>query len=497
MATSTIYFNRAGTARLDIGNIDFAHYAKVTLKIGGTVIHTSANLPTNQDYYDWTISEEEKAQIFSLLPTTSPSVAGTMKVDVFWSVNDRDANLYDKEYDVSFVLEETSETKPTIDSTSKAPLLLTDYVQGKTKLRYTINATAKNGASIKTATLKVGGSSCTLVSNSTGVLELESAWLTRSGTNSITATVTDTRGFTRTITDSIYVYAYAPPILTPISSEGGTVCRRWRPDTNSFDEMHGTQCRVAVNVYASYIPNLLTGYSIYYRFRKSGTEIWSEELIIGTRSITQTGLTAFTEIITDGTALDESNVLVGQFGTESEYDIEIKVIDELGEANTRYELLPCQETSFNIKANGMGIGAGKYATKDKCFDSAWDIHSDENIEADGDVIIGGSLHIAGTEVTASATDLNQCSGSSSNLQTQINTLLTQINTLSNSLSSVKTDLNSTKTTLNSVKETANDVHSRVYDTGSALNVTLPYVLRKLNNHIDDFNTHVNDNNAHT
>ena len=128
MAKSTIYFNRAGTTKLDIGIIDFAHYAKVTIKIGNTVIHTSDKLPTSQDYYNWAISENEKEQIMNLIPTTSNRVSGTMKVDVFWSVSDAYADLYCREYDVSFVLEEIEATKPTITITGKSPTPYADYV---------------------------------------------------------------------------------------------------------------------------------------------------------------------------------------------------------------------------------------------------------------------------------------------------------------------------------------------------------------------------------
>ena len=399
MAKSTIYFNRAGTTKLDIGIIDFAHYAKVTIKIGNTVIHTSDKLPTSQDYYNWAISENEKEQIMNLIPTTSNRVSGTMKVDVFWSVSDAYADLYCREYDVSFVLEEIEATKPTITITGKSPTPYADYVQSKTNLRCLIDASAKNNATVKKVTVTVGGSSCALISNNNGSYEFESDLLFRSGTSSIVATVTDSRDFTRTIRDSIYIHPYVPPILTPLSSEGGLVCKRWRSDTNTQDDMYGTECRVAVNVFTSYVPDIMTSYSIYYRYRKTGTDAWSEEILIRTDSVVQTGSTEFKAVITDGTVPDENGVSVGKFNTKTGYDIEIKVVDAVAGTHTRYEQLFCQETSFNIKPNGMGAAVGKYATKDKVLDSAWPIHSDENISATKNLSVGGKIENLGTPLS--------------------------------------------------------------------------------------------------
>jgi hypothetical protein len=136
MATSTIYFNRSGTIELDIGAVDFAHYAKITLKIGDTVIHTSPNLAKNQDSYNWTPTDAEKALIISLIPTNATSVKGIMKKDVYWSVNNSEANLYDREFEVSFVLEATESTKPIIGGVSVSPSELEDYVQNNQNLRF-------------------------------------------------------------------------------------------------------------------------------------------------------------------------------------------------------------------------------------------------------------------------------------------------------------------------------------------------------------------------
>lgn len=146
---------------------------------------------------------------------------------------------------------------------------------------------------------------------------------------------------------------------------------------------------------------------MYYRFRTTGETVWSDEKPLGAVTITQSGSTVFTAIINQET-----------FNTDFEYDIELRVEDELSGINTRYEQLPSSKVPFNIKYNGMGASFGKYATRNYCVDSAWTISSDEDIEAIK-ALKGKTLVLNGNEVTATAQELSYTSGSTSNLQKQI------------------------------------------------------------------------------
>lgn len=436
MATSSIYFNREGTTRLDIGNITNIQYAKVTLEINSTVIHASEALQKGQDYYDWTISKAEKALIMSLLPKTSKSVKGKMKVDVTWSPTGWDAPLFSENYEISFILEETLETKPSLTFVSSSPTDFADYVQGKTKLLYTVKAEAKNGASLNNPTASVNGRSCSVLnSDGNGNYTLQSNWLISSGTNRISVTIRDSRGFSQTITDEIYVHPYIPPSLSSLASELGVTCRRWNTTANIIDDMYGTACRVAVGVGVTYISGIQTGYTLTYRYRERGTTEWSEYLPVGSsyqRNINETGVHTFEGYITET-----------PFSTEYEYDIELIVTDDLGEKSpARYEQLRSLSTSFNINDNGDVVSVGKYASQEKSrlFDSAWDIHSDESIDATKDVKVGGSLVLKDVAVTASAEELNFNKGNKDNLQYQIDALSRQISLLQDDLDALIADI---------------------------------------------------------
>lgn len=436
MATSIIRFNGSQPIKLKIGTVGALLAPKITLTIGNTVVHTSDKLPAGQDYYNWTVSESEKALIISLMPYNETSIKGVMKREMTGTVT---SITYTKEFDVTFELSATDETKPAISITHTSPDNYADYVQSKTKLKCTIEAAPKYNATITNVTLNVKGNACTLVSSGDGTYEFESGLLFYSGDNAVVATVTDSRGFTRTVTDTIYVYPYAPPLLTSLSSENGVVCKRFDPTTNMVNEMYGTQCQVKLGVSVSYIPNVLTQYSIYYRSRPAGSSEWSSGILIGTNTIEKSGLDVFEGIISDDTIEEDNGMLVGKFSTDIEYDIELGVLDDLGGTHTRYEILPCQETSFHIKANGMGVSVGKYATADKTFDSAWDIHSDKDIKSEN-ALIGKVLVLNGVEITATAEDLNNTSKSRGNFQTQISQLISDVGSYGKDLSIAESNI---------------------------------------------------------
>lgn len=437
--TSSIYFNRSGTTKIEFGVVDLLHRAQVSFKIGDREIHKSEILPAGQEDYDWNISEEEKALIISLIPTNSTSVKGIMRRDVY-SIANINSTMYDKEVEVTFILEETTDTKPSISNTSKAPLELTDYVQGKSRLEYKLDAAAINNATVKNVTVKVRGVACTLVSSNNGTYKFESGLLTYSGTNTITVEVADTRGFKRTITESVYVYPYAPPIMSSLASEDGIVCKRWDAIENEFDEINGTSCQIKISVAMSYVPEISKSYSVYYRYKVNGGTTWSEEKSIGTMEVEKSGSTTFRAVISDVV-----------FNVDFEYDIELRVEDELSGENNRYEQLPSSKVSFNIAPRGLSAAFGKYAdlNETNLLDTSWNIHTEGDVHADGSIysdndllvakaIKGLTLFLNGIEVTATARELSYTKGSTGNFQSQINTMSSKVSSAISDIATLKT-----------------------------------------------------------
>ena len=441
--TSSIYFNRSGTTKIEFGVVDLLHRAQVSFRIGNTEIHKSVILDAGQEDYDWKISDEEKALIISLIPTNATSVKGIMRRDVY-SIANINSTMYDKEVEVTFILEETESTKPIIRNTVKKALDLTQYVQGKSRLQYKLDATAINNATVKNVTVKVRGVACTLVSIENDTYEFKSGLLAYSGTNTITVEVTDTRGFKRTITESVYVYPYAPPIISSLASEDGIVCKRWDAIEDAFDEINGTSCQIKISVAMSYVPEILKKYSVYYRYKVNGGTAWSDEKLIGTMEVEKSGSTTFRAVISDVT-----------FNVDFEYDIELRVEDELSGENNRYEQLPSSKVSFNIAPRGLSAAFGKYADLETVnfLDTSWDIHTDGNIQAEGSIysdndllvakaIKGSKLFLNGIEVEATAQELSHTKGSSGNFQSQLNVMSNRVGWAEEDITDLTTKISS-------------------------------------------------------
>ena len=88
------------------------------------------------------------------------------------------------------------------------------FIQGYSKLQVTPGtATAKNGASIANYTASCNGVS---VSNTTGAA-ITVGEVSKSGTVAVVVTVTDSRGYTASVTKNITVVAYASPKVSSVS----------------------------------------------------------------------------------------------------------------------------------------------------------------------------------------------------------------------------------------------------------------------------------------
>lgn len=67
------------------------------------------------------------------------------------------------------------------------------------------------------------------------------------------------------------------------------------------------------------------------------------------------------------------------------YDILIECTDSSLQKCSLKKRIKTLGTAFHLKKGGKAASFGKYAERDECLDSAWNIHSDKDVEADGDV----------------------------------------------------------------------------------------------------------------
>ncbi len=222
----------------------------------------------------------------------------------------------------------------------------TTYVQSQSRLAVTLNAAGIYGARITAYETVFDGTRYTGASFTTGVLKT-------SGTLTVTAKVTDSRGRTATAEATVTVSPYHAP-----QAAIGTV---QRCDADGTLNRAGAYLRVQFTAKVTSLDYFnYAAYTLYYR--KSGESVWEN-----------TYLGAYDDVfsVTDGVGIFPAD-------TGSSYDIDLTVEDEFSSGSA----LATGPSVFKFMSwlrGGRGIAFGKVAQTQDVLDSAWQIHAREGI----------------------------------------------------------------------------------------------------------------------
>ena len=136
--------------------------------------------------------------------------------------------------------------------------------------------------------------------------------LAKSGTSTVTITVTDSRGRTASTTRNITVAAYAAPKIT--SSQG---FRRLADGTENYE---GTYVKVALNFAISPVGDKnMAAYTVEYKLQSAST--WT--------ALTSGSVYAFNDSIISASGL---------FGVDNSFDIRLSVTDYFGTVRSTFEI---------------------------------------------------------------------------------------------------------------------------------------------------------------
>lgn len=244
---------------------------------------------------------------------------------------------------VSFTAKVPSSVVPTISSVtleeavSSIDTQFNVYVQGKSKVKATISADGAKGSSIKSYSSTLSGKTYPGASWTSDVL-------TSSGSFTVTAKVTDSRGRTATKTASFTVTAYSAPKVTAFTA--------YRSDANGAAKDDGTYVTVK---YAYTVPTLGGGNTAAMKieYKKSADTTW-------TSLLTGTALTADTKTTPQGAT----------FSVDYQYDLRLSVTDYFKAEGVYLALLPSGAVILDLAADGLGIAFGK--TSDRAgVDFGW------------------------------------------------------------------------------------------------------------------------------
>lgn len=260
-----------------------------------------------------------------------------------------------QEKQVNLVVPENDITKPAIDSIKFSPITsCTDalaplYIRGKTGLNANISATS---AYSDIAEYEVTAGSVGAKGNP-GIIDV----LANDGNIPVTVKVTDARGFSRTVTENIYVYPYSRPKIVPYSGYSDIVCER----AKATGELHSDGTYLAI----------MAG-KRFTSIVKDGVELNSCRLRYRYKPTTLETFGDWVTLLADGSAESEIQVLAGNVvsNTSASYDIELSVIDAVGGEHTIRFPVMTSAISFVLYDGVDGAAFGKYPEEPHVVDIA-------------------------------------------------------------------------------------------------------------------------------
>ena len=228
------------------------------------------------------------------------------------------------------------------------------YLQGKSKALADLSgSTAKYGASIASG-------SFTALGKKDGSSPYRSGLLNTSGDIEVKGTVTDSRGYSASITKTISVIPYSIPAVIPYTGEKSIICQRCTED-GTVSHL-GTKLRIkAGRLYSKVVSDgaqknfCLLG----YRYAASGDSY-------------PDGFT--TLIAKTDTASDVIDITITDItlSLTSSYSVQLYVEDDVGSSAVLTFAISTGIVTMHLKAGGKGAAFGKYAENDNMLDIAFD-----------------------------------------------------------------------------------------------------------------------------
>ena len=303
----TVNITRAASSFTHTVVFSFGSYSKTTTDVGTS---TSYAIP------------------LSWLNAIPNATSGTAKVTVTtYSGSTKIGSAVSKD----FTITAPSSIVPTISSVTLSEAVsglaaqFGGYVQNKSKIAAKITASGVYSSTIKTYKTTIQSVNYSGASFTSGVL-------TKSGTSTVTVTVTDSRGRTASTTASITVIAYAAPKIT--SFQG------FRCLADGTENYEGKYIKAAVNfTIASVSSKNTASYTIQYKLSSATT--WT--------TLTSGAVYALNSSIVSAS---------GAFSIDSSYDIRLTVKDYFATITSTFEI-PTAFTLLDFNASGRGVAFGK------------------------------------------------------------------------------------------------------------------------------------------
>ena len=372
LSCATAYFSGTMTYKYTPKSSSFYNRCNIALNIDGeyTAVKT-INLgqkAASQQTATVTLSESELSAIYNKLPSAKK---GTLRFTFrTYSDSGYSTQIGDAGYkEITLYIPNIDATQPTATMTltpisSLASPFNALYIKGKSKVTVSLaSGVGKYGATITSYKVSVAGKG--------GNSPYTSGYLVNPGSVTITGTVTDSRGYSRTYTNTITVLDYSAPKIIPISGESEVIAAR----CDSAGNLSDTGTYLKIKAKRSYSKVNISGANknlcyIRYRYKKEGGSYSSWTTILAT--------TAASDEVTTGALLS------GALAVTSSYVVEVQAVDSIGEIGATFLSLPTERVYMHKAGSINSLGIGKYAEEANTVDIAEDI----TVKVRGDLRIG-------------------------------------------------------------------------------------------------------------
>ena len=327
------------TLKVNVTVYDASYDYTLTLKNGSTTIISIGGLTWSKGTADRTVNltASERTTLLTAMANMK-SFTGTFAVTTYSGGSTQIGSTSSK---TATVTTTAANSAPTLSGFTYADSYATTtaitgndqlFIHSHSKLTVTPGtATAKNQASIANYTATCNGVS---VSNTTGAALTVGA-VSKSGTVAVVLTVTDSRGYTASVTKNITVIAYAAPKVNSLT------LRR----TNDIEaEMqlvfNGTISAITVD---SVQKNSLM--YARYRYKATSATSWSSYVSI---------LSAVTQ---SGTSFSYSNLELRSLASDQSWDVHIQIRDQLNSLSSLdlYYVIPQGTPLVALRKQKVGI----------------------------------------------------------------------------------------------------------------------------------------------
>lgn len=313
---------------------------------------------------------------------------GTMTVTLYTYSDSQATNQAGSEDVATFTVTvpNNSSTKPSVTLVLAPVSALSGvfsslYIQGKSRVKATtFTGSGKYGATISSYSLTVLGKSYKS--------PYQSDYLNSTGTITVTAKVTDSRGYYTEVQEDITVIPYSDPDILPASGESSIVCARCYSDGTIADD--GAYLKIiARRSYSKLISDngVQNNFcEIRYRYRLESTRTFSD------------WITLLSGEDTDADTVNSGAIPGVVSSTTDAYVIQVGVIDDFGGAYAYQVGIPTAFATIDIPKEYKGRSIGIFRFAAEPTDG-----NDKRVDIDGFVHGGGIDNLTlGTMLTATA-----------------------------------------------------------------------------------------------